>query len=56
MGLRPAEIYGMRWGDVDLGGATLTVNRTRTLIGNKSVVEKETKSLAGERKFRCPTW
>lgn len=41
MGLRPAEICGMRWADVDLGGATSTVNRTRTLMGNKGVVGHE---------------
>ncbi|MEE4494965.1 tyrosine-type recombinase/integrase [Streptomyces sp. BE230] len=54
MGLRPAEICGMRWADVDLGGATLTVNRTRTLMGNKVVVEKDAKSLAGERQLPLP--
>ncbi|MFE9820498.1 site-specific integrase [Streptomyces sp. NPDC005773] len=54
MGLRPAEICGMRWSDVDLGRATLTVNRTRTLMGNKVVVEKDTKSLAGERQLPLP--
>lgn len=57
-GLRPADIRGMRWADVDLGGATLTVNRTRTrtrtLMGNKVVVEKETKSPAGERRLLLP--
>lgn len=54
MGLRPAEICGMRWSDVDLGGATLTVHRARTLMGNKVVVEKDTKSLAGERELPLP--
>ncbi|MFI6864875.1 tyrosine recombinase XerC [Streptomyces sp. NPDC050421] len=54
MGLRPAEICGMSWADVDLDGATLTVNRTRTLMGNKVVVEKDTKSLAGERQLPLP--
>ncbi|MFG3409612.1 site-specific integrase [Streptomyces sp. NPDC048142] len=54
MGLRPAEICGMRWSDVELGGATLTVKRTRTLMGNKVVVEKDTKTLAGQRKLPLP--
>ncbi|MFD4341212.1 tyrosine recombinase XerC [Streptomyces anulatus] len=54
MGLRPAEICGMRWTDVDLDGVTLTVNRTRTLMGNKGVVEKDTKSFAGERQLPLP--
>ncbi|MEV7405654.1 site-specific integrase [Streptomyces sp. NPDC091267] len=54
MGLRPAEICGIRWADVDLGGATLTVTRTRTLMGNTVVVEKDAKSLAGERQLPLP--
>ncbi|WP_456340895.1 site-specific integrase [Streptomyces mirabilis] len=54
MGLRPAEICGMRWADVDLGRATLAVANTRTLMGNKTVVEKDTKSLAGERQLPLP--
>lgn len=54
MGLRPAEICGMRWADVDLGRATLAVTRTRTLMGNRFVVEKDAKSLAGERQLPLP--
>ncbi|WP_392673617.1 tyrosine recombinase XerC [Streptomyces sp. LN785] len=54
MGLWPAEICGMRWADIDLGRATLTVNRTRTLVGNKVVVEKDTKTFAGERQLPLP--
>ncbi|MFI6949785.1 tyrosine-type recombinase/integrase [Streptomyces sp. NPDC050422] len=54
MGLRPAEICGIRWADIDLDRATLTVHRTRTLMGNKVVVEKDTKSLAGERRLPLP--
>ncbi|WP_394298084.1 tyrosine-type recombinase/integrase [Streptomyces griseus] len=54
MGLRPAEICGMRWADVDLGKAALSVANTRTLMGNKTVVEKDTKSLAAERQLPLP--
>ncbi|MDT9698175.1 tyrosine-type recombinase/integrase [Streptomyces sp. P17] len=54
MGLRPAEICGMRWADVDLERAMLTIANTRTLMGNKTVVEKDTKSLAGERELPLP--
>jgi integrase len=54
MGLRPAEICGMRWADVDLGGAVLAVANTRTLLGNKTVVEKDTKSVAAERQLPLP--
>ncbi|MET7728093.1 site-specific integrase [Streptomyces mirabilis] len=54
MGLRPAEICGMRWADVDLGRAALAVSNTRTLMGNRTVVEKDTKSLAAERQLPLP--
>ncbi|MFI5569178.1 tyrosine-type recombinase/integrase [Streptomyces sp. NPDC051740] len=54
MGLRPAEICGMRWADVDLDKATLAVANTRTLMGSRTVVEKDTKSLAAERQLPLP--
>ncbi|MFE4870618.1 tyrosine recombinase XerC [Streptomyces sp. NPDC056682] len=54
MGLRPAEVCGMRWTDLDLDTATLAVANTRTLMGNKTVVEKDTKSLAGARDLPLP--
>ncbi|MFC8124866.1 tyrosine recombinase XerC [Streptomyces sp. NPDC057302] len=54
MGLRPAEVCGMRWVDLDLDTATLVVANTRTLMGNKTVVEKDAKSLAGERGLPLP--
>ncbi len=47
MGLRPAEVCGLRWEDVDLEAATITIANTRTMMGNRYVVEKDTKSLAG---------
>lgn len=34
MGLRPAEVCGLRWADTDLGAATLSIAKTRTLMGN----------------------
>lgn len=54
MGVRPAEICGMRWADVDLGRAILAGTRTRTLTSNRFVVEKDAKSLAGERQLPLP--
>jgi integrase len=54
MGLRPAEVCGLRWGDVDLENATMTIANTRTMIGNRHVVEKDTKSMAGERDLPLP--
>jgi hypothetical protein len=54
MGLRPAEVCGLRWVDVDLDNATITIANTRTMMGNRRVVEKDTKSLAGERALPLP--
>ncbi|MDQ0957812.1 integrase [Streptomyces sp. B4I13] len=54
MGLRPAEVCGLRWEDVDLGNATIAIANTRTMMGNRYVVEKDTKSLAGERVLPLP--
>ncbi|WP_158071115.1 hypothetical protein [Streptomyces sp. CB03234] len=54
MGLRPAEVCGIQWSDIDLGAATLSVANTRTLMGNRTVVEKDTKSMAGERVLPLP--
>ncbi|WP_259407610.1 site-specific integrase [Streptomyces akebiae] len=54
MGLRPAEVCGLRWEDVDLDNATIIIANTRTMMGNRYVVEKDTKSLAGERELPVP--
>ncbi|WGD39704.1 tyrosine-type recombinase/integrase [Streptomyces cathayae] len=54
MGLRPGEVCGLRWEDVDLENATMTIANTRTMVGNRYVVEKDTKSLAGERDLPLP--
>jgi integrase len=54
MGLRPAEVCGLRWEDVDLEARTLSVANTRTMLNNNTVVEKDTKSEAGERDLPLP--
>ncbi|MFE7272992.1 tyrosine-type recombinase/integrase [Streptomyces sp. NPDC057623] len=54
MGLRPAEVCGIRWEDVDLELRTLEIANTRTMIDNNEVVEKDTKSEAGERVLPIP--
>ncbi|GAA3160266.1 MULTISPECIES: tyrosine-type recombinase/integrase [Streptomyces] len=54
MGLRPAEVCGLRWRDVDLEKSTIVIANTRTMMGNRYVVEKDTKSLAGERDLPLP--
>lgn len=54
MGLRPAEVSGLRWTDLDFEAGTLSISNTRTLIGNTRIVEKDTKSEAGERTLPLP--
>ncbi|MGW8506321.1 site-specific integrase [Streptomyces sp. CLCI03] len=54
MGLRPAEVCGVRWSDVDLEVGLLSINQTRTMIGNHRVLEKDTKTASGERVLPLP--
>jgi integrase len=54
MGLRPAEVAGMRWEDIDLQAGTLSVLNTRTMLGNLVVLEKDTKTTSGERTLPLP--
>lgn len=54
MGLRPAEVVGLRWTDLDLKLATLEMVNTRTMIGNVQVLEKDAKTSAGERVLPLP--
>ncbi|MEH0627912.1 site-specific integrase [Streptomyces stelliscabiei] len=54
MGLRPAEVVGLRWTDLDLKLATLEMVNTRTMIGNVTVLEKDAKTAAGERVLPLP--
>jgi integrase len=54
MGLRPAEVVGQRWDEVDLQLATLEIVITRPMVGNHKVVEKDTKTEAGERALPLP--
>ncbi|MGW2692424.1 tyrosine-type recombinase/integrase [Streptomyces sp. NPDC001296] len=55
MGLRPAEVCGQRWADIDLQLGTLEMTNTRTMIGNKEVLEKDAKTAAGERGLPLPS-
>lgn len=56
MGLRPAEVCGQRWSDVDLKAGTVDIANTRTMIGNVRVLEKDTKTASGERALPLPQW
>ncbi|GHF57665.1 site-specific integrase [Streptomyces griseosporeus] len=55
MGLRPAEVVGLRWSDIDFKLATLEMTNTRTMIGNVKVLEKDAKTAAGERVLPLPS-
>ena len=48
LGMRPAEVCGLRWSDVDLDGGTLTIANTRTLVDGV-MLEKGPKSEKGKR-------
>lgn len=51
---RPAEVCGARWDeDVDLDEGTINLTNTRTIVAGK-VVEKDTKTEAGERLLPLP--
>jgi integrase len=57
LGLRPAEVCGLRWTDVDLDAGTLRVQTTRTLVATNEgmvVVEKGPKSASGKRILPLP--
>lgn len=57
MGLRPAEVCGVRWSDIDLDEGTLKVANTRTLVavaGPLEVIEKAPKTVSGRRLLPLP--
>ncbi|MEE4595767.1 tyrosine-type recombinase/integrase [Streptomyces sp. DSM 41524] len=54
LGLRPAEVCGLKWSAVDLEAGVLRIELTRTLVGTE-VEEKETKTTAGQRTLPLPT-
>ncbi|MFF3377187.1 tyrosine recombinase XerC [Streptomyces sp. NPDC002680] len=53
MGLRPAEVCGQRWVDVDLDDGIIEITTTRTMSNNR-VIEKDTKTASGERALPLP--
>ncbi|MGW2284946.1 site-specific integrase [Streptomyces phaeochromogenes] len=54
MGLRPAEVAGLRWRDIDFEAGALDIANTRTMLGNRRTIEKDTKTEAGERTLPLP--
>ena len=58
LGLRPAEVCGLHWPDIDLDAGTLNVVTTRTLVMTDQgmrVVEKAPKTKSGRRSLPLPT-
>jgi integrase len=53
MGMRPAEVAGLRWADIDLDRGTLSIANTRTSVGDVHF-EKPTKTEAGTRVLPLP--
>ncbi|MET8377460.1 site-specific integrase [Streptomyces microflavus] len=54
MGLRPAEVCGVRWSDVNLTDGILSIANTITMVGNHKPLEKDTKTMSGERALPLP--
>ncbi len=52
--LRAGELFALRWSDVDLGEATITVRRKRLRLASGEVIEDGPKSRAGRRKVALP--
>jgi integrase len=48
-GMRRSELLGLRWSDVDLEAATISVRRTRTRVGYEMHEAARTKTRAGTR-------
>jgi integrase len=54
-GLRRSEVLGLRWADVNLTAATLTIERGRVLVGGKQSIEGPPKTARGARTITLPT-
>ena len=50
-GIRRGECFGLQWGDIDLKGQTLKIERNVTYSANNGIVIGETKTEAGEREI-----
>ncbi len=53
-GLRQGELFALRWRDLDLGSATVTVRRKRLRLASGEVIEDDPKSEAGRRVVALP--
>lgn len=55
-GLRPGELTGLTWDDVNLDAATLTVSKSMKLEGGKLRIGATKKATAPLRTLGLPTW
>lgn len=53
-GLRRGELFALTWNNIDLKNATITVNQSVTINGNKSTVKNSTKTESGMRTVYIP--
>jgi len=53
-GLRRGEVSALRWSDIDLRAATISVSRSVEFVGNVATVKDCTKTLAGMRTVHIP--
>lgn len=54
MGMRPAEVVGLKWDAIDFEAGVLSIHNTRTMVRSAKVVEKRTKTDAGKRQLLIP--
>jgi len=50
-GMRRGELMGLEWKDIDLKNGQITIVRTSQYIGNKTLITKDPKTHAGQRRF-----
>jgi integrase len=54
MGRRRGEVAGLMWTDIDLDNGEMTVERSRSPVTGKGVVEKEPKSIYSAKTYAMP--
>lgn len=54
LGLRPAEVCGLRWSDVDFEAGTIAAGKNTRTLADGEVEEKAAKTTAGDRRLPAP--